>query len=195
MTTRDWMEQGTKLFLTALDLLSDHELDKATDLPGWSRRHVIAHVHYNAEALRRLVHWAATGEERRMYASPQQRTEEIEAGTRLPAGELRTLVRRSARALAEEFDALSAQALTHEVVTAQGRTVPASEIPWMRAREVAIHAVDLNAGIGFDDLPAGFTAALAVDAVRKRAAGGEATPLAAWLTGRTTQAPTLGPWL
>ncbi|TYC24456.1 maleylpyruvate isomerase family mycothiol-dependent enzyme [Micromonospora sp. MP36] len=189
------MEQGTKLFLTAVDLLSDQELDKATDLPGWSRRHVIAHVHHNAEALRRLVHWAATGEERRMYASPQQRTAEIEAGTRLPAGELRTLVRRSSRALAEEFDALSAQALTHEVVTAQGRTVPASEIPWMRAREVAIHAVDLNAGIGFDDLPAGFTAALAVDAVRKRAAGGEATPLAAWLTGRTPQAPTLGPWL
>ncbi|SCL20437.1 maleylpyruvate isomerase [Micromonospora rhizosphaerae] len=195
MTARDWMEQGTKLFLTAVDRLSDEDFDEPTDLPGWSRRHLIAHVHYNAEALRRLVHWAATGEERRMYASREQRAEEIETGARLPAGELRGRVRQSAQALAYDLDALSAEARTREVVTAQGRTVPASEIPWMRAREVAVHTVDLKAGYGFDDLPAGFTAALAVDAVRKRAASGEAAPLAAWLTGRTAQAPTLGPWL
>ena len=30
------------------------------------------------------------------------------------------------------------------MVTAQGRTVPASETPWMRAREVMVHAVDLG---------------------------------------------------
>ena len=31
-----------------------------------------------------------------------------------------------------------------EVVTAQGRTVPATEIPWLRAREVYVHVVDLG---------------------------------------------------
>ena len=43
-------------------------------------RHVVAHVHYNARALRRLVQWATTGTENRMYASPEQRASEIEAG-------------------------------------------------------------------------------------------------------------------
>ena len=59
-----------------------------------------------------------------------------------------------------------------EVVTAQGRTVPASETPWMRAREVMVHAVDLGTGIGFDDLPDGFLVALCDDIVGKRAAAG-----------------------
>lgn len=35
---------------------------------------------------------------------------------------------------------------THEVRTAQGRTVPASETVWMRTREVWVHAVDLDNG-------------------------------------------------
>ena len=195
MTTREWMEHGTRLFLAAVDRLADQEFDEPTDLPGWSRRHVIAHVHYNAEALRRLVHWAATGEERRMYASPQQRAEEIETGARLPAGELRTLVHESAGALAHDVDALSDEALTHMVVTAQGRTVPATEIPWMRAREAAVHAVDLKTGLGFSDLRDDLNAALAADALKKRAGAGEASLLAEWLTGRTTKAPFLGPWL
>ena len=45
-----------------------------------SCRHVVAHVHYNARALGRLVQWATTGTENRMYASPEQRASEIEAG-------------------------------------------------------------------------------------------------------------------
>jgi maleylpyruvate isomerase len=81
------------------------------------------------------------------------------------------------------------------VVTAQGRTVPATEIPWMRAREVCVHAVDLGAGITFGDLPADFTAALLADVVRKRAGAGEGPELAAWLTGRVPAAPKLAAWL
>ena len=63
-----------------------------------------------------------------------------------------------------------------EVVTAQGRTVPASETPWMRAREVMVHAVDLGTGVGFDHLPEDFLTALCDDIVGKRtaAAGSDA---------------------
>jgi maleylpyruvate isomerase len=38
----------------------------------------------------------------------------------------------------------------------------------MRAREVLVHAVDLNAGTGFGDLPRDFLAALVTDIVAKR---------------------------
>lgn len=58
-----------------------------------------------------------------------------------------------------------------------------------------MHAVDLGAGIGFGDLPADFTAALLADVVRKRASAGEGPALAAWLTGRAPDAPSLGTWL
>lgn len=192
---RTWMDRGTKLFLTALAGLSDAELDEPTGLPGWTRRHVVAHVHYNAEALRRLVSWAATGHETPMYASKEQRSEEIEQGAMLPADQLRENVTRSADALAGDLDRLSQDAWKNEVVTAQGRRVQASEIPWMRTREVAIHAVDLHADITFADLPEDLVEALLVDVVRKRSRSGEGPSLAAWLTGRSATTPPLGPWL
>lgn len=189
------MDDGTRLFLGALASLRDDDLDRSTALPGWTRRHLVAHVHYNAQALRRLTRWAATGVKSRMYASPEQRSREINDGAKLPAAELRELIHQSAADLAAALDGLPAEAWNATVVTAQGRAVPAREILWMRAREVYVHAIDLSAGVTFDDLPAGFVTALLADAVRKRAAAGEGPELAAWLTGRAPDAPKLGIWL
>jgi maleylpyruvate isomerase len=152
-------------------------------------------VHYNAEALRRLTRWAATGEPTPMYDSPRQRAEEIEAGALLSAAELRGLVHESAAGLAADLETLADRDWAREVVTAQGRTVAAREIPWLRAREDAVHAVDLGAGIGFGDLPDELNTALAIDVMNRRALAGEAALITEWLTGRTTQVPTLGPWL
>ncbi|TDB91529.1 maleylpyruvate isomerase family mycothiol-dependent enzyme [Actinomadura sp. KC216] len=192
---RSWTDGGTELFLAAVDRLTDDELAAPTALDGWTRRHVIAHVHGNAEALRRLLTWAATGVENRMYADAGQRAREIEELSALPASELRALVHGSAKALAADMDALPQDAWKALVITAQGRTVPAGEIPWMRAREVCVHALDLDNGVTFADLPDGFNAALAAEAVTRHAAKGHAAGLAAWLTGRSARPPALGPWL
>ncbi|MGZ4550452.1 MAG: maleylpyruvate isomerase N-terminal domain-containing protein [Blastococcus sp.] len=195
MNAREWMTDATALFLQTVERLSDADLDAPTALPGWSRQHVVAHVHFNAEALLRLTAWASTGVESRMYASPEQRNAEIARGAALPAGELRDLVAGSAERLGATLAHFSPDAWHATVVTAQGRTVPATEIPWMRAREVAVHTVDLDAGVGFADLPANFVTALVTEVATKRAASGEGPALAAWLTGRATEAPQLGRWL
>jgi maleylpyruvate isomerase len=191
----DWLAFGTHTLLTALDKLTDDELDEPSALPGWSRRHVVAHVHGNAKALCRLVAWADTGIEQPMYASAEARAREIEEGARVPAPELRDLVAGSAARLADDLAQLPPDARMREVVTAQGRTIRAEEIRWLRVREVAVHAVDLEAGVGFDDLPADLLEALLVDVVRKRAHGGEGPVLGAWLTGRSPEPPSLGRWL
>ncbi len=188
-----WMRAGAGLFFKTLDSLSDAELAEPTQLPGWSRRALLAHVHYNAEALRRLTTWARTGTPTPMYADLDQRATEIATGAKLPAAQLRSLVVSSQQALEAELGQLDDEQWQREVVTIQGRTIPATQIPWLRAREVCVHAVDL--GASFDDLPEDFNAALVADAAAKRAAGGEAAVLAAWLTGRAPQAPSLGPWL
>ncbi|MFE7277358.1 maleylpyruvate isomerase family mycothiol-dependent enzyme [Streptomyces sp. NPDC057623] len=195
MSARQWMDHGTQLFLATVDSLSDGDLDAPSALPDWNRRHLIAHVHYNAEALRRLVSWARTGRESAMYPSPGHRDAEIQAGSRLAPEELRRLVRDSAKELAEDVGALPQRAWSHEVRTAQGRTVPATEILWLRTREVFVHAIDLDAGVGFDDLPADLLRALIDDTLGRRTAAGHAPALARWLTGRTSRAPDLGPWL
>ncbi|HKT01513.1 MAG TPA: hypothetical protein VJT31_18475, partial [Rugosimonospora sp.] len=50
-----------------------------------------------------------------------------------------------------------------EVRSALGRSIPATEIPWLRVREVWLHAVDLAAGVQVEDLHPGLVDALLDD--------------------------------
>jgi maleylpyruvate isomerase len=181
----NWMHDGTRRLLDGLGALPDEALDAPTALPGWTRRYLVAHVAANAGALRNLVHWARTGEERRMYASPEQREADIAAGSARPPAELRAWAARSAGELAADLDALPGAAWDAEIITAQGVTRPAREIPWMRVREVYVHAVDLDAGTGWADLPPEFLARLVDDVAGRRSSqgGGPALALAATDTG------------
>lgn len=167
---RRWVQQGTKLVSDAVAGLDEAGFTAPSGLPGWSRKHLVAHLAANAEAIGNLVHWAATGVRTPMYSSAEQRNADIEAGSRRAGADLAEWFERSATALESAMDDLADAPWQAEVVTAQGRTVPASETPWMRAREVMVHAVDLGTGLGFADLPADFLAALCDDIVGKRAA-------------------------
>lgn len=208
---RRWMTEGTALFLGAVAALDDAGLAAACALPGWTRRHLVSHVAANADAIGNLVQWAATGVERPMYASPQERAAGIERGATMPAEELVSWLHRSVESLADAMDRLTDEQWAGEVRTAQGRTVPATETPWMRAREVCVHAVDLavpseRGGLTFADLSDDFNRALSDDIRTKRGlaelpAAVARAPLpevTAWLAGRPhtlADAPELGPWL
>ena len=117
----------------------------------------------------------------------------------------------SAQHLVEDLASMPGPTWSATVVTAQGRTMPATYVPWLRAREVCGHTVD------------GFCRALVRDVVRWRSArpgpavalivDGEAHELAgagpvhrielalpdaaAWLTGRRTRPdlPELPSWM
>lgn len=206
---RGWVREGTQLVSKSLARVDDFTADTA--LPGWTRAHLAAHLAANAEALGNLVHWAATGERTPMYSSPDQRADDIEKGSRRRGADLVAGFDSSAGALESAMDALTEDQWRATVVTAQGRDVPASETPWMRARELMVHAVDLDAGVTFDDLPTDFLEALVADVLVKRGAKADVTgPLAgraAYLTGRAdgatagvlapdgTAAPDLPAWL
>ncbi|MFH9983167.1 maleylpyruvate isomerase N-terminal domain-containing protein [Streptomyces sp. NPDC017179] len=200
---RAWARTGTELILDAVAGLGEAGFSAPSVLPGWTRSHLVAHVAANADALCNLVHWAATGEETPMYASAEERAAGIAKGPTLPADELRSWLTGSAHRLAEGLDGLTDEQWQHKVVTAQGRTVPATELPWMRAREVCVHAVDLGTGVvTFADLPKGFLTALVAEISAKRGLtelpDGPLPEVAAWLAGRPhslADAPELGPWL
>ncbi len=188
--TLNWMHLGTERLLAEVAVLPDEALSAPTALPGWTRAYLLSHIAANADALRNLVHWARTGEERRMYASAEARESDIAAGAELPAAEIRAWVASSAAALAADLDALDAvdgaeDGWAAKIVTAQGLTRSASEIPWMRVREIYIHSVDLAAGTTFADLPLDFLAALLDDVTVRRSTvgGGPALVIAATDTG------------
>jgi maleylpyruvate isomerase len=167
--------RGTAFFAQRLAELTDDELDGDTLLDGWTRKHLLAHVGYNAAALCRLLDWAATGVETPMYESTDQRGQEIKESATLSAGALRNLFDHTAARLDEHWRHLPALASGAEVRTAQGRSVPASETVWMRTREVWVHAVDLDNGARFIDFPNIVLASLLTDIVgmwqRKRLGG------------------------
>jgi uncharacterized protein (TIGR03083 family) len=183
--TLAWMQDGTERLRGQLAGLSEDELDGPTALPGWNRRYLCSHLAANADALRNLVHWARTGEERRMYASAQARDEGIAAGALLSSAELLARFDSAAAALAADFAAMTNEAWDAKVITAQGLTRSAREIPWMRVREVYIHAIDLAAGTTFADLPPGFLTALLDEVTVSRSAkgGGPALVIAATDSG------------
>jgi maleylpyruvate isomerase len=199
----EWIDEGTAMCRAALV-----DLDAPSVLPGWKRRHVAAHLSLNAEALGNLVHWARTGEERPMYPSPEARNADIEAGALRPEDELRAWFDRSAAELAHSMAALTDDHWQASVRTARGAPMPATDIPWMRSREVLIHAVDLATGLAFADLPPDFLEALCQDIRTSRgdvpAVTGPLPEVAAYLAGRPYSSVTtsegiaaepLPPWL
>lgn len=168
--------RGTAYFSRKLNELTDAELDEASRLPGWSRRHVVAHVGYNARALTRLTEWAATGIENPMYTSPRQRDEEIALGATLSPLALRNLSEHAIVHLNVEWRDLPEQSWSVAVRTAQGRIVPVSETVWMRSREVWLHAIDLDNAGSFADLPDGFVDRLLDEIVGLWKKRGDARP-------------------
>lgn len=208
---RRWVAHGTALLGARLKGLDDQAVRADSTLPGWSVGQLIAHVAANAEALGNLVRWAATGVETPMYASVEARDAAIAVARTQGAEGLLAAFRASARTLDAGFDELDRAAQTAqtgekpwhaEVRTIQGRVLPATEIPWLRAREVCVHAVDLGASFG--DLPDDFLDALIDDIRLKRGLTdadlptGPRAEVAAWLAGRPhtlTDAPEIGAWL
>ena len=79
---RRWSADGTDVFLAETSSLTSAGYAAPTALPGWTRRHLVAHVAANADALGNLVHWAATGEVTPMYATPEERVAAIERTAR-----------------------------------------------------------------------------------------------------------------
>ena len=164
--TLPWWQDGERHLATALGRLVDEEFDRASLLPGWSRRHVLAHVARNADALVNLLTWARTGVETPMYRDRAERDAGIQEWAELPAGQLRSQVLTSTERLAEAVRTTPDEAWSTPVRTMQNRTVPAAEVPWMRCKEIWVHAIDLDAGVGFDDVPEDVQAALVDDVFR-----------------------------
>lgn len=158
--------RGTAYFAQRLAELTDDELNRDTLLAGWTRRHLLAHISYNAAALCRLLDWAATGVETPMYESAEQRAREIDEGATLGAAALRNLFDHTVARLDEKWRHLPEPAWQAQVRTAQGRGVPAAETVWMRCREVWIHAVDLDNGAQAGDFPDVMLQSLLTDIVR-----------------------------
>ncbi|MEM9516236.1 MAG: hypothetical protein AAGA42_15405 [Actinomycetota bacterium] len=79
-----------------------------------------------------------------------QRSAEIEAGAMRPADEQVDVLRRSVWHLESMWAASSWEGRGR---LSLGQEVTLRDLPFLRAREVLLHHIDLNIGFGFTDLP------------------------------------------
>jgi maleylpyruvate isomerase len=147
------MGAGTEFVDRAVEALPDDAFREPCALPGWTRAHLVAHLARNAEALTRLATWARTGVESPMYPDKDARAADIETSAKAPVETLRAELVSTARDLDAALAALDDTTWQATVRSAQGRAMPAADVPWMRIREVWLHAVDLDAGATLDDIP------------------------------------------
>ena len=210
-----WAADGAAHLRGLMTRLGDDAFRAPSLLPGWSRAHVLSHIARNADAMINLLEWARTGTVTPAYASAEARVADIEKGAVRAPNQIRDDVVASSDRLASVVRALPESAWAALVTNVQGRVIRASAVPWMRAAETWVHAVDLDAGASFADMPGPMVDALLVDA--REVMGrkpecpalrlvdgdrtwsiGEGTPvvvtgpapeLAAWLLGRSKGKP------
>jgi maleylpyruvate isomerase len=192
------MTEGHRFFLAGLAQVSDDDLRAPSALPGWTGRHLLSHVGHNARAVGRLARWAATGVRTPMYSGPTARAAEIELGAHWDGQRLRSFVEVEQDALAVALEKLNADQWANEVVTAQGRHVTATVLPWLRTRELWVHATDLYDAADFSDFPPALLDELIVDVLRRRRdANGEVVHVAPTDRDRTPpfDGPAPGVWI
>jgi maleylpyruvate isomerase len=139
------LTDATAQFLASTERLDDQAVQEPSALPNWSRGHVITHVARNADGLRNLLTWAATGEPHEMYPDGN-RDAVIKEGAFRTAGQLATDMRESSEKFAEAAARITPEQWTSTVQRRVGGPQPAGKIPWWRLQEVEIHHVDLDAG-------------------------------------------------
>jgi maleylpyruvate isomerase len=205
------LRQASLRLVRTVDGLADDDWTAPSQLPGWTRAHVVAHLLLNAEGLAASLRGLAAGEAVPMYPSQERRDGDIEelAAAGDPAG-LRHRLLASTTELADAIAAVPPDAWETRVERVPGgpRTFAAGEVPGMRLRELEIHHADLGAGYSPADWPDGVAVrvldAMTVRHVSTRAfsvhptdvdrtwtfgdggptVSGSVADLAWWLTGR-----------
>jgi maleylpyruvate isomerase len=204
-----WAGDGAAHLRGLMTRMGDDAFAAPSALPGWSRAHVLTHVARNADAMINLLTWARTKVPTPAYTSREQRDADIETGARRAPDEIRADVVSSSDRLAKVARVMPEQAWSAQVRNAQGREIPATDIPWLRAREMWIHAVDLDVGAAFADMPAPMVAELLTDVAASMGQKSDCPPLRlvaldgrAWAVGDPSvavdvcgPAPELAAWL
>jgi maleylpyruvate isomerase len=178
----------------AIGEVTDSIARRPSLLPEWTVGHVMTHLARNAEAMVRRIEAAARGELIDQYVGGASgRASEIEAAAGRSAVDLVADVRSWSDRLDGTFGSLPDDCWGRPVRSVGGGEHPVAQLPFRRWREVEVHLVDLDIGIG----PADWSQALVDRAlpglIEGLPARADQRALMAWTLGRGSP-PTLELW-
>lgn len=150
-----WARRGTAYFARLLNDIPDLELDGDSQIAGYTRRHVVAHVGYQARMLCRII--GAARKNLPVTDPPIDQDEHsalIAQGGTLPARALRHLVSHTEVHLNVEWRDLTDAAWDRPINDGRGRRISPRETAQIRAHAIWSAAIALNAGGVSRDIPA-----------------------------------------
>jgi maleylpyruvate isomerase len=161
------VDRHTELLLDTARGLDPGSIGEPSLCPGWTRGHILTHIARNADALLNLVTNATTGSATPMYASPEARDQDIEAGAGRPLGEQVADLEASAARFAAGAAALTEELSDVPLLARNNTKVRAGYLPFMRMREVVLHHLDLDASFRFADVDDDVALWLLQDTIRR----------------------------
>lgn len=148
-----------------VDSLADDQWSQPSELPGWTRAHVIAHLALNAEGLAGAVEDLRHGRRGAMYASNEKRDTDIEELSAAPPADIRARLFAAGELVREALAELSDKDWGGSIDRVPGGpSFPALALPATRRREVEIHHADIRCEYRHTDWPRDFCVEL-LDAV------------------------------
>jgi maleylpyruvate isomerase len=175
------LQEASQRLVRTVDGFTDDDWHVATDLPGWTRAHVVAHLALNAEGLGGALE-GVYGEDGSvpMYASQEARDGDIEELAQAVPSELRARLLAGVTRFADAVVGMPDDQWETTIERTPGkRAFRAASAIGMRWREVEIHHADLGAGYSRADWPDEFCRML-LDGMAKR--GGWMSPFRARAT-------------
>ncbi len=192
--------------------LNDDDVRAATELPGWTRGHVLAHVANVADAVARQVEYAVRGESIEFYdGGAGGRTQAIEMAAGNPAAEHQAKLDAGLARVLSALAGLDGDQWKLPISYRNGTVYDGALALW---RELVIHLSDLDVGRGAETwskefclylvsflsarvpegtrlvlLPLALPAITVGDGENTVSVQGMLTDIAAWLAGRT---PSMG---
>lgn len=144
---RKRIAEATSMLLGDTIVLTDSDWLAASRLPGWPRAQVATHIARNADALSRLVLAAIEGRSEPLYASDEERRNELERGANRSGLELQIDLDQSAGALEEALGQVRDWQIPVQLPIG---TMPLSAVVVSRFHEVMLHHLDLGTDFTFD---------------------------------------------
>lgn len=151
------LHESEQRLVRTVDSLTDEEWAQPSLLPGWTRAHVVAHLALNAEGMADALDAMRRGERGAMYASNEQRDDDIDDLAGQPVPDIRTRLFASGERLRTILAGLTDDDWAGSIDRVPGGPQwPVLALPAARRREVEIHHADLGGGYRHTDWPRDF---------------------------------------
>lgn len=144
--------EATQRLLGATIELSDADWQQPSNLPGWTRAHIAAHLSLGAKSLINLIDALLAGKESSDPVSPVLQMLQLERASEVSALQLQVALDTTAGELREVFNKKLTSVYDSVCKLPSGLAVPSWALPLLRLHEVIIHHVDLNVGFEIDQL-------------------------------------------